>query len=421
MLTPQDSTKTSGPLTSKVLQPTKFVASSKNLVGNVVQPTRTTANTGSSALTKPITADTEGAPKYNFSAPLESTQTVKKLFVSPDLDPSIQTPPTPAVNVAELKTTLLNAVATSLLCSPDFRNPKDPSHKSLVALGERLAHHDPEFILKLGIYTRLNLNIRTTANFLLALSAKLPACRPYLRKYYAATIKLPSDWIEVAEIYQAFHDDNIKSGAIPTALRKVMASKFSSFDTYQLAKYNKDATKKKKKQPTKAERDTKKTEAADKKRRADYKTDYPALKARQSVDSSDSDDEDSSVVLSDSENKEEIERLSFTLKQLIRKIHISEPVEYVMCLIGKKYPEDTESFRKSRLPGLWDQERAGKRMKLPTPETWETQVSTKGNKASTWESLIDHKKLPFMAMLRNIRNLIRVCQASPVGRPQAQR
>ena len=45
-------------------------------------------------------------------------------------------------------------------------------------------------------------------------------------------------------------------------------------------------------------------------------------------------------------------------------------------------------------------------MKLPTPETWETQVSSKGNKASTWEELIDHKKLPFMAMLRNLRNLI---------------
>jgi hypothetical protein len=45
-------------------------------------------------------------------------------------------------------------------------------------------------------------------------------------------------------------------------------------------------------------------------------------------------------------------------------------------------------------------------MKLPTPETWETLVALKGNKASTWEELIEHKKLPFMAMLRNLRNLI---------------
>lgn len=31
---------------------------------------------------------------------------------------------------------------------------------------------------------------------------------------------------------------------------------------------------------------------------------------------------------------------------------------------------------------------ANKRMKLPIPETWETQLSLHGNKASTWETLI---------------------------------
>lgn len=54
----------------------------------------------------------------------------------------------------------------------------------------------------------------------------------------------------------------------------------------------------------------------------------------------------------------------------------------------------SEEFYKSRLPGTWESERAGKRMKLPVPETWETQVSLKGNKAKTWEDLIgEHIKL----------------------------
>ena len=61
-----------------------------------------------------------------------------------------------------------------------------------------------------------------------------------------------------------------------------------------------------------------------------------------------------------------------------------------MCLLGKKYPEDVEAFRRSRLPGTWDESRAGKRMKLATPETWETTVSMHGNKAHTWEQLIDN-------------------------------
>ena len=47
-----------------------------------------------------------------------------------------------------------------------------------------------------------------------------------------------------------------------------------------------------------------------------------------------------------------------------------------------------EEFYKSRLPDTFEEERAGKRMKLPIPETWETQVSLKGNKPKTWEDLI---------------------------------
>jgi len=95
-----------------------------------------------------------------------------------------------------------------------------------------------------------------------------------------------------------------------------------------------------------------------------------------------------------------------TLKQVIRKVHVSHPAEPVMCILGKRYPMDEEKFLKSGLNGEFQKERAGKRMKLPTPETWETQLSAKGNKHTTWQELLDHKKLPFMAMLRNLRNMI---------------
>ena len=45
-------------------------------------------------------------------------------------------------------------------------------------------------------------------------------------------------------------------------------------------------------------------------------------------------------------------------------------------------------------------------MKLRTPETWETQISLLGNKPEVWQKLIDNKKLPYMATVRNIRNLL---------------
>lgn len=72
-----------------------------------------------------------------------------------------------------------------------------------------------------------------------------------------------------------------------------------------------------------------------------------------------------------------------------------------------RYPQSLEEFYQLNLEGQFDPSKCGKRMKLPTPETWETQISMKGNKSHVWESLINNKKLPFMAMLRNLRNMIK--------------
>ena len=50
----------------------------------------------------------------------------------------------------------------------------------------------------------------------------------------------------------------------------------------------------------------------------------------------------------------------------------------IVFILGKKYPENKEKFRQSRLDGVYDPLLAGKRMKLKTPITWETQISLKG-------------------------------------------
>lgn len=43
---------------------------------------------------------------------------------------------------------------------------------------------------------------------------------------------------------------------------------------------------------------------------------------------------------------------------------------------------------------------------LETAVTWQRELSAKGNKAKVWKGLVKSKKLPFMAMLRNLRNMI---------------
>ncbi|WP_289466150.1 TROVE domain-containing protein, partial [Klebsiella pneumoniae] len=43
---------------------------------------------------------------------------------------------------------------------------------------------------------------------------------------------------------------------------------------------------------------------------------------------------------------------------------------------------------------------------LATPETWETQLSARGNTAEVWNELIDNHRLGYMALLRNLRNIV---------------
>lgn len=43
---------------------------------------------------------------------------------------------------------------------------------------------------------------------------------------------------------------------------------------------------------------------------------------------------------------------------------------------------------------------------LETPYTWETELSAKGNNAKTWEQLIDSGKVGYMALIRNLRNIL---------------
>lgn len=50
--------------------------------------------------------------------------------------------------------------------------------------------------------------------------------------------------------------------------------------------------------------------------------------------------------------------------------------------------------------------------KLTIPETWETQLSANGNNAETWERLIDSGKVGYMALLRNLRNIIKTNPAN---------
>ncbi len=81
-----------------------------------------------------------------------------------------------------------------------------------------------------------------------------------------------------------------------------------------------------------------------------------------------------------------------------------------------KYKGDSKSVKMRDIlclcrprPKTHEQEALWKRClegTLETPETWETQLSANGNNTETWEKLIDGGKVGYMALLRNLRNIL---------------
>ncbi|XP_053558207.1 telomerase protein component 1 [Bombina bombina] len=327
------------------------------------------------------------------------------------------------------KMALISAVCCSLVNGPKFSDPSDLTRSVLKSFCEEMAELEPEFVLKVALYTRQELNIRTTANFLLALSALLPACRPHLRRYFCAIVRLPTDWMEIPRLYQCLQcPDNAwvgglnawndsfpkkkkielhstrknnslasqyeKLAPLPSSLRRALTCKFLEFTEYQLAKYN-------------TRRQRGKYDSANqknKKRRAprvlkvgkNLRVVEKSLKCLQVKFDSPG---------TSSSHKKPKDK--FSLKSLIQRLHISKPAKHVMCLLGCRYPKDLHSFSRSGLEGPWQSDLSGRRMKLKQPETWERELSQKGNTGPTWEGLLDSHQVPFMALLRNLRNLIK--------------
>uniref|UniRef100_A0A4W6BKJ4 TROVE domain-containing protein n=1 Tax=Lates calcarifer TaxID=8187 RepID=A0A4W6BKJ4_LATCA len=240
------------------------------------------------------------------------------------------------------------------------------------------------FPIQVAVYTRQELNIRITANFLLALAANQPSTKSHVRRYFCAAVQLPSDWLEVVRLYSTVSLRERPLRSLPMCLKKAMADKFKQFSEYQLAKYN------------------------TRKHRCKHNCNRPKVLTGSSTPHLircffcylKSLQLESSKVVVDKKQSE------FSMKKMIKKLHIKEPAEHVMAILGRKYPGDAKAFTHSGMKGVWDRERAGQRMKLKEPETWERLLSMEGNKAATWEKLIDNKSLPFMAMLRNLRNMI---------------
>ncbi|XP_062509437.1 telomerase component p80-like isoform X2 [Corticium candelabrum] len=278
------------------------------------------------------------------------------------------------------KMLLVNLTCATMLSKIDYLNEWDERKLRIIDSAWEVAYSDPEFILKLAYHIRNELNIRSTANFLLAMACAFPITKPFIRSYFCAIVRLPSDLLDVVRTYKRLPLGRLTDHhSLPNCLRAAVCRKFQEFDEYQLAKYCSEGNRKRTLM-----------------KRAKTSRYFAAMLQRR-VDK-----------IVKSRKMELFARLPYlTMKHIIRQVHIHEPRELVMKVLGLKYPKSEDEFSKSGLTGEWDMTRAGKRMKLVTPYTWEAVLSRDGNTAESWEKLIESGRLPFMAMVRNIRNFLR--------------
>ncbi|CAH8540830.1 unnamed protein product [Schistosoma haematobium] len=250
----------------------------------------------------------------------------------------------------------------------------DPTNRKLLGvLIDKCVEKDPEFILKIALHFHKLLDIRKTANLLISIACFYVQCRVFIKKYFNACICTPFDWIEVAECYASLSGDP-KLRGMPKALRKCMVSKFCEFDQNQLAQCKRRLSS-----------------------ACSYRCKVSGRGAGDAAVDAVTDTLQSRLV--------DPSPIHFTLKELVRKLHISKPALNVMCILGKLYPSDVTAFSKTGLEGDWDASKAGACMKLPVHPKWKVELAS-GKSRDAWIKIIMSGDLCHELILRNLKSIL---------------
>ncbi|CAK58727.1 unnamed protein product (macronuclear) [Paramecium tetraurelia] len=320
-----------------------------------------------------------------------------------------------------------SVVASSLLKETKYYETSDGSRDKLIATMNTIANIDPEFILQVAYYVRNQMYIRSISNFILAFSTLHPKTKPFCSTYMCPTMLIPGDLIEVCQFVQVISKYIRKQLQFPKILQKQIQKKLTQFNVYQLGKQCSDGSRKKN---IKKYQEILKPDLKDKRREKrllklklirdqiesqgpDVKTQFE-IKAIQKTNRS---KKNKGRHMRNPHINQVQEKLNvfdtnfLNLKDIVTFSHVKEPRSLVMSILGVKYPKTLEEFEKEfkeEKKLQFEPERAGKRMSIPIPVTWDRELSKGLNsKRQIWEDLIQKNQVPYLALLRNLRNILK--------------
>lgn len=163
---------------------------------------------------------------------------------------SIQNDPTRTTNAEggtsfklSPKAELYSRVASCLIGAPKFYESGKSSDEALLNNVKTVLKDDPEFVLKLALYTREKLYLRSVTTMLLAEYANnTPGTVSRSRDYIARAIQRPDDMTELISYQFARNVQTGRKTKLPMAIKNGIAKAFPKFNEYRLAKYNRDGT-----------------------------------------------------------------------------------------------------------------------------------------------------------------------------------
>ncbi|TAK05099.1 TROVE domain-containing protein [Patescibacteria group bacterium] len=106
---------------------------------------------------------------------------------------------------SDARTRLYTRVCASLAGEPKFYADGQTSDVELLADVAAAAAVDPEFVLRLAAYTRQVMHIRSTPIVVLAMAASIPACKPFVRRWTPEIVRRADEPAEVIAAWTRAH------------------------------------------------------------------------------------------------------------------------------------------------------------------------------------------------------------------------
>jgi len=257
------------------------------------------------------------------------------------------------------------------------------------------------FTIAVAVWLRnkKELGNRLIPTSILAVCVHREDTRPFVRQAAKLVVQLPNDLSELLAEYKEVAAAAVNGGKAtldktpqPSCLKKIARDVLDNLPVYQAGKYDSTTKIQRTKAQLKAAKQKLSTSSG---KGASQETQQRELQKRVA------------------ELQDKLSKLvGGDLKTLIRHTHASKQHELMMSILRKRYPDTEEGFKEAGLEGEFDSARVGMPMRVEVPPTWDRELSEKGNFPTTWAALLRAKDqngrytLPYMALLRNIRNIL---------------